>query len=261
MSVHASSPVWLHSKATGSTLLVALALADRSDDEGISYPSVAWIATKSRTSDRTVQYAIRELITLGELCIERGAGPKGCNVFRLQLQNLRGADSAGVQPSVKGGATGCTQYVRDTLIEKKESASARKSAITFNSETGAFDGIPAERIALWKTAHPNTAVDTEVLRAACWLLANPGQHKRNYERFLANWLSRAGDRPAAQQAARQAAPATTAAPRQQTPWEKRQAHRDSWAEGIMRPNREAAALAKQETERNANVIDVDADFI
>lgn len=61
MSIAVMSRVWKHSKAQGGELLVMLALADFSDEEGKSYPSVATLAEKARLSDRQVRRIIGRL--------------------------------------------------------------------------------------------------------------------------------------------------------------------------------------------------------
>ena len=59
--------------------------------------------------------------------IERGTGPNGCSVYRVGVQNSRGANSAGVQSTTERGATGCTQTVNEPSLKKKENAGATPS--------------------------------------------------------------------------------------------------------------------------------------
>lgn len=68
MSVQATTWVWEQSKAEGTTLLVALALADAANAQGErSCQSVATMAAMARTSERTVQRALRTLEQSGEI--------------------------------------------------------------------------------------------------------------------------------------------------------------------------------------------------
>jgi hypothetical protein len=46
----------------------------------------------------------------------------------------------------------------------------------------------------WGTAYPAVDLQSELAKAAAWLLANPKNQKSNYARFLTNWLTRAQDR-------------------------------------------------------------------
>lgn len=75
MSVQATSWVWEHSQSEGVNRLVALAVADAANREGrMSYQSVATIAAMTRTSERTVQRALRELEAAGEVACTQEAG-------------------------------------------------------------------------------------------------------------------------------------------------------------------------------------------
>lgn len=74
MSVHISSWAWKHSRAAGATLLVLLALADISDDDGHSYPGIPHLARKTRLSTRTVRRQLSSLEELGELRVDRNIG-------------------------------------------------------------------------------------------------------------------------------------------------------------------------------------------
>lgn len=85
MSVRVMAAVWEHSKATGTSLLMMLALADFSDDDGSSYPSVATLATKCRMSVRNANHLLASLRDSGELKIRKNEGPKGTNRYRIVL--------------------------------------------------------------------------------------------------------------------------------------------------------------------------------
>lgn len=67
MSAEVQGLVWKYSPHKGSTLIVFLALADWSDPEGVSWPSIATLALKTRQSERNTQYCIRELEQSGYL--------------------------------------------------------------------------------------------------------------------------------------------------------------------------------------------------
>lgn len=104
------SQVWEHSKASGSALLVLLAVSDFANDSGVAFPAVETLATKARMSERNCRYALDSLVATGELAIERNAGPRGCNLFRVQtlqgVQTLAGVQSLqGCNPSLGGVQT------------------------------------------------------------------------------------------------------------------------------------------------------------
>lgn len=65
--------------------------------------------------------------------------------------------------------------------------------VRFDADDGAFE-VPESLRSKWAEAYPATALETELAKAASWLLANPKNAKSNYARFLTNWLARAQDR-------------------------------------------------------------------
>lgn len=78
--------------------------------------------------------------------------------------------------------------------EPKESAKPAKpkpEPIVFDGHgfVGADPYIPS-----WRQAYPAVELDTEIAKAAAWLVANPKNRKSNVARFLTNWLARAQDR-------------------------------------------------------------------
>ncbi len=104
------SDVWKHSKASGSALLVLLAVADFANEEGTAYPSIETLAKKARMSPRNARYVIGDLVKAGELVVKRNAGPKGCNLFKVKTANL-----AGVQ-DLPGEKFAGAQSVQDETI-------------------------------------------------------------------------------------------------------------------------------------------------
>jgi hypothetical protein len=58
-------------------LLVSLALADFSDNDGIAWPSVPTLAKKTRLSERTVRYSLERLEALKKLTKIQGPGGRG----------------------------------------------------------------------------------------------------------------------------------------------------------------------------------------
>lgn len=86
MSVQAISWVLENSESRLGPRHVLISIANHADRLGKNaWPSVATIARESRLSEREVQYALRDLVKLGELKVERSAGPKGTNLYSLTL--------------------------------------------------------------------------------------------------------------------------------------------------------------------------------
>ena len=63
--------------------------------------------------------------------------------------------------------------------------------IIFNNRTFKFENIPKEKIDKWKEAYLYCNVDLELKKMEAWLAANPERRKKNYEKFIVNWLARA----------------------------------------------------------------------
>jgi len=87
--------VWEYSHLRDqSQLLVMLALADFSNEEGECFPSVSTLAEKSRVSERHVRKVISHLQEHGLVTVEKGAGRgkisgQRSNLYRINLDQLR----------------------------------------------------------------------------------------------------------------------------------------------------------------------------
>lgn len=75
--------VWEKSRHAGSELLMLLALADFSDDEGRAYPAVPTLAKKCRMTPRNANLILAALRRTGELVIRKNEGPKGTNLYQI----------------------------------------------------------------------------------------------------------------------------------------------------------------------------------
>lgn len=74
-------------------------LADRVNDKnGVCWPSVQKIADDVCCSVRKVQGVLKELEKRGLISVERNAGPKGCNLYRLTLPPATDAPPHVVHP-------------------------------------------------------------------------------------------------------------------------------------------------------------------
>lgn len=83
MSIRASKQVWDLTGQHGSALVLLLALADFTNEDGVAYPSVRTLARRCRTSVRNVGLLLARLVAAGELQVLRGRGPCGTNIYRL----------------------------------------------------------------------------------------------------------------------------------------------------------------------------------
>lgn len=122
MSVQTMAAVWKGSQHSGSALLMMLAIADFSDDDGKAWPSVATLAKKTRMKTRNANYLLSELCSSKELVIKIGASRYGTNEYRIALDRLLGVQpvagvhpvagvqaNAGLHPSAGGAAPQCSK--------------------------------------------------------------------------------------------------------------------------------------------------------
>jgi hypothetical protein len=93
MSIRVMTDVWAYADCSGSELLVLLALADFSDDNGRNiYPSMQTLAQKSRLSVKQARRVVQNLVKkqLIEI-VEIGGWDRGrnrSNAYRIILENL-----------------------------------------------------------------------------------------------------------------------------------------------------------------------------
>lgn len=99
---------WIHSKASGTTLLVLLALAKFANAKGECWPSIARLAEMSRVHERTVQRHIRSLETLGEIVVipcggrsSRTGGVRS-NLYRIVIRGPQDGEDGGSLPPPAG---------------------------------------------------------------------------------------------------------------------------------------------------------------
>jgi len=69
-----------------------------------------------------------------------------------------------------------------------------KVKINFDFSLRAWENITDEDIFIWEKAYPAVDITQELSKMADWLLSNPDRKKKNYRRFITNWLSRAQER-------------------------------------------------------------------
>ena len=93
MSIKATTRVWENSNQRGSDLLLLLALGDRSDDEGISWPGIAELSSKTRVDQRQVKRMLKNLEAVGELYVLRGTGRGHANRYFI----TSGLDAARIE--------------------------------------------------------------------------------------------------------------------------------------------------------------------
>ena len=83
MSIKIMSWVWESGPTDPTERLIMLALADYSNDEGVSYPSMIGLAHKACVTERGARGIVRRLESQGWLEIKTGGGRGGKNIYRI----------------------------------------------------------------------------------------------------------------------------------------------------------------------------------
>ena len=85
-------------------------------------------------------------------------------------------------------------YRFDPALRLKKFKEGRKEInIYFDFDQRNFFNIKEEDITGWQEAYRACDIKVELLKMREWLLANPDKAKKNYRRFITNWLIRAQD--------------------------------------------------------------------
>lgn len=86
MSVRVMQWVWLHGPKDPLERLVLLALADYSDDDGESFPSMIGLGEKASLTDRGARGIVRRLEASGYITVRLGGGRGGKNLYQIDME-------------------------------------------------------------------------------------------------------------------------------------------------------------------------------
>lgn len=131
MSIKVMNLVWQNAPYRGNTLLTLLALADWSNDDGICWPKVEQLATKSRQSIRSAQYAVDELCQDEILAMVRNPGRGNRNEYVINLQKLHLFQNGEKVQNTTGKGAICDRKRCKTQQRNKEEPS-----LTVNNHQG-----------------------------------------------------------------------------------------------------------------------------
>lgn len=109
MSIFVMSLVWEKANVAGNDLVVLLALADWSNDRGLSWHSVPNIARKAHVSERTVQRCLETLESLTYVKVERRGDIGKPSLYHINTAYLMESGEGGdnmTSPSDGGGGGG-----------------------------------------------------------------------------------------------------------------------------------------------------------
>src|SRR3990172_2347070 len=99
------------------------------------------------------------------------------------------------RPTTNPTASDKSDHIRPktTNTEAKVLTTLASSEKISLSAEGVWQNIPNSLLATWQKGHPAVNIETELSKAAAWIMANPKNRKNNYARFFTNWLSRSQD--------------------------------------------------------------------
>lgn len=112
-----------------------------------------------------------------------------------QAQNQKLKNS--YESSERGGLNNPPEKVSAGNRENKCSTTKllkQSEKINFNFETLEWEMITASDIEGWQKAYPACDISVELEKMKQWLIANPDKRKKNYRRFIVNWLTRQQDK-------------------------------------------------------------------
>ena len=80
----------------------------------------------------------------------------------------------------------------DFSNEKSNSEQTHK--INFNFKSLSWENITEKDITIFEEAYPAVDIKQELLKIKAWLVSNPEKKKKNYKRFINNWLIKVQDK-------------------------------------------------------------------
>ena len=89
MSVKTISKVWKCSAVTGAELLILLALADSSDDDGLSCPDMVDVSHKARLSIEDTRAVLKKLVCSGRLQLFKNVGAQGNDFYKILMPEVQ----------------------------------------------------------------------------------------------------------------------------------------------------------------------------
>lgn len=94
MSIKVMTWIWDNAPASGTELLMLLAIADHADDRGRNaWPSRATLARKTRLDERTVRRVTKRLEDSGQVVVERGSGRSHSNLYTIVMTPAQPVDN------------------------------------------------------------------------------------------------------------------------------------------------------------------------
>ncbi|WP_253947516.1 helix-turn-helix domain-containing protein [Paraburkholderia xenovorans] len=170
MSVKLMTAVFDRYPEGGGEMLVALKLADHADDDGTHiYPSINYIAEKTRQSPRAVQYQIRRMQQTGFLLLvaNAGGGRGRAREYRINPDWINGAELAPIPSGSKGAENapngkGANADTKGATDDRKGANESTKGCKAFAPESSGTTIEPSKNHQPARRA-PRVALHAELL--------------------------------------------------------------------------------------------------
>lgn len=109
MSNAALTAVFTHSKSEGLARLILLSIADRADEQGRAFCGAGDLCRRTKGDRSNVFRALKRLRKSGELEVEPRKGFRGCNRYRIPLDQWHIAPSGNTPlVAIRNGTSGVT---------------------------------------------------------------------------------------------------------------------------------------------------------
>ncbi len=147
-----------------------------------------------RIAESIIELANEELLILYELNKRPYIKYTKFEDFQTGIRKDKEAPSRIPDPvRTKDGPTP-SLYLSLSLKLRKVKEGSKTDAILFDFENREWLNIKIEDKSGWLAAYPACDIEIELYKMREWLLANPDKRKKNYRRFIVNWLTRTQDK-------------------------------------------------------------------
>jgi hypothetical protein len=178
---------------THMRVLIAL-LSFRNKHTNVMWPGRVKLALRCGGIDlNKLSVALTQLCALGWFSKER-SGRKF--IFTLTVPHLTESVSSHLTESVSSHIEQINEQITEHTSVADKQRPQGKIVFDDSQNPHTLLNVCEEQMHAWQSAFPRLDIDGELTRIELWLSANPTRRKKNYERFIAGWLTRAADNAA-----------------------------------------------------------------
>ena len=113
--------------------------------------------------------------------------------IKLVMELGVGVDEARASLEKLGKIVSC-ELIEHPVTKKVAKVTPKKETVSIEIMPGVMIPLSKNILQLWTQTYPKEMLETELKKARAWLVINPHKApKKNFERFLNSWFSRAFD--------------------------------------------------------------------